>query len=240
MAETGYSGGIIIVGSRVILPVDIASIEPNIVIPITGTVDIAGGTIEIGTVQVIVDVATINSVTTVGQIGTILNAPLVTVTGTVTSVSSGTTIVGTILNAPLVSVEGNITASISNNPSLGTILNAPLVTIQGSLATVSQIGTILHAPLITVTGTIQNQSASYGFTNVSSVIKSSPGILYGINVSGESLTAGTLLVMDSTATLVVIPVAAGGFESAPFAPGVGFGTLIASVIGAADATFIYR
>ncbi len=89
----------------------------------------------------------------------------------------------------------------------------------------------------------QQSASSYVFTSVSATIKASPGILYLINASGESgLTAGpgTLLVLDSTSTIAVIPVAAGGFVTAPFGPGVSFGTLIGSIIGSVDATFVIR
>ncbi|MBF6555576.1 MAG: hypothetical protein IVW52_05290 [Acidimicrobiales bacterium] len=71
-----------------------------------------------------------------------------------------------------------------------------------------------------------------------------PGTTVGIHsaAGGTGLVAGpgTLLVMDGSGTVVVMPVAPGGFVTASFLPGAGFGTLIASIIGTVDATFVFR
>lgn len=122
--------------------------------------------------------------------------------------------------------------------TIGTIISGAITAtiLSGQLANVGTIGTILS-------GQVTLQPASYVFTNVTATIKGSSGILYQINAAGESgLVAGpgTLLVLDSTATVTVIPVAAGGYVPAPFRPGVTFGTLIASIIGSVDATFVIK
>ncbi|MBF6555574.1 MAG: hypothetical protein IVW52_05280 [Acidimicrobiales bacterium] len=196
-------------GSRIILPVAFATVLPGVVMPVSGTVTTAGS----GTVVV----------------GTILNAPLVTVQGTV--VSQGTISVGTVtavVQIGTVNVVGTLDAV------LGTV---SVAVVSG---TVQIVGTL---PTTVLGGTIQSQPASYLFTSVSATVKGSPGVLYQVNAAGESgLVAGpgTLLVLDGVATVLVVPVAAGGFQSAPFGPGVGFGTLIGSIVGSVDATFVFR
>ena len=183
MTEFSITGYEILAGTRILLPVDIASVEPGISVPVTGTVNV-------GSVNAIIDVATLNAVIDVATI-----------------------------------------------QMLGTIQNAPLVTVQGS------VSASLSSPVTVAGGTIESLAASYVFTSVSATIKGSPGILYQINAAGESglvAGAGTLLVLDGSATLAVVPVASGGFESVSFYPGVGFGTLIGSIIGSTDATFVVR
>jgi hypothetical protein len=103
-------------------------------------------------------------------------------------------------------------------------------------------GTI-DAGTVTVAGggTVQQRPASYKFTTVSATVAGSAGVLYAVVAAGESGLVsgpGTLLVLDGTATVAVLPVAAGGLASPQFGPGVAFGTLIASVIGSVDATFV--
>jgi hypothetical protein len=189
LTEFSITGYEILAGTRILIPVDVASIQPGISIPVTGTVSV-------GSVNVIIDVATVNAVVDVATIG-----------------------------------------AIASPVTIGTIQSAPLVTVQGAVAA------SLSSPVTVAGGTIESLAAGYVFTSVSATIKGSPGILYQINVAGESGLVsgpGTLLVLDSTATLAVVPVAAGGFEPVPFGPGVNFGTLIGSIIGSIDATFVVR
>ena len=186
MTEFSISGYEILAGTRILIPVDIASIQPGIAIPVTGTVNV-------GSIVAVIDVATINAVVDV--------------------------------------------ATINSVESLGTIENSPLVTVQGA------VSASLTSPVTVAGGTVEALPAQYAFTSVSATIKGSPGVLYNIAAAGESglvAGAGTLLVLDSTSTIVVVPVAAGGVQSVPFYPGVGFGTLIGSIIGNVDATFVYR
>jgi hypothetical protein len=214
LTEFSITGYEILAGTRILIPVDVASIQPGISIPVTGTVSV-------GSVNVIIDVATVNAVVDVATIG---------------AIASPVTI-GTIQSAPLVTVGGTLSASIEYPVAIATIDNAPLVTVQGAVAA------SLSSPVTVAGGTIESLAAGYVFTSVSATIKGSPGILYQINVAGESGLVsgpGTLLVLDSTATLAVVPVAAGGFEPVPFGPGVNFGTLIGSIIGSIDATFVVR
>ena len=152
----------------------------------------------------------------------------------------------TVLPGVVVPVSGTLSVgSVTAIVSIGTVqvvgtLDALLGTVNAAIVG----GTVNVQGTVTVGGgTVQSQPASYAFTDVSATIKGSAGVLYQINASGESgLVAGpgTLLAMDGAATLAVLPVAAGGFVSAPFGPGVGFGTLIASIIGDVDATFVFR
>jgi hypothetical protein len=137
--------------------------------------------------------------------------------------------VATILPNVVMPVSGTVTTTSSG----GTI----------TIGTIAAVGTILSpVPTTILSGTISFLPANYVFTNVSAVIKGTPGTLWQINAAGESglvAGAGTLLVLDAAATVLVMPLAAGGFQSAPFGPnGVNFGSLIASVIGNVDATFV--
>lgn len=140
---------------------------------------------------------------------------------------------------PEFGIEGDVNLAGSRiivPVALATILAGAVVTVTGTVtATAGGSGSL--------GGTVVQAAAQYAFTNTSAVIKSSPGTLYQVLLAGASGTvagAGTLLVLDGSATVAVLPVAAGGFQSAPFGPGVGFGTLIASLIGSGDATFVFR
>ena len=243
MTEFDIEGDINIAASRILVPVAIATVLPNVVMPVSGTVSTtsSGGTITVGTVPV-------STILSPVSIGTVLSPIPIAGTisvGTVTAVVDiGTlNVVGT-LDAILgtVNVSGTVPVSTILSPvSIGTVLSpVPVGTI---LAPVS-IGTVLSPVGVEVVGgTVQSLASSYAFTNVSAVVKGSPGVLYQVNAAGESglvAGAGTLLVLDSAATVLVVPVAAGGFVSAPFGPGVNFGSLIASILGSVDATFVFH
>lgn len=183
MTEFNITGYEILAGTRILLPVDIASVEPGISVPVTGTVNV-------GSVNAIIDVATLNAVidvATIQMLGTIQNAPLVTVQGTVTSTTAvigtiqavgtiesaplitvqGSVTVATIDNAPLVTIQGSSSASIEYPVIVSTIENAPLITVQGSVS----VATIENAPLVTVEGAL---SASVEYPVVVSTIESAP------------------------------------------------------------------
>jgi hypothetical protein len=167
MPTPSFSGGVVIIGSRVILPIDIATIEPGIIIPITGTVEI-GNQIQIGTVQVVLDVATINTITgTVDvsgtiEIGTILQ-PITIATVLNPSSVFGTIEIGTIQNAPLITAQGTVEIGTILQPlTIATVLNPSSV-----LGTV-QIGTIFNNPLVTVQNTINQINILSGATVSSS------------------------------------------------------------------------
>jgi hypothetical protein len=227
MTEFMIEGDINIAASRVLVPVAVATILPNVVMPVSGTVTTtsAGGTITIGTI------AAVGTILSPLALGTVLSP--VPIAGTI-SVGTVTAVVdiGTVnVVGTLDALLGTINANVSGTVSVGSILS-PL-----------SIGTVLSpVPTTILSGTISFLPANYVFTNVSAVIKGTPGTLWQINAAGESglvAGAGTLLVLDAAATVLVMPLAAGGFQSAPFGPnGVNFGSLIASVIGNVDATFV--
>lgn len=102
MTEFTLSGYTILAGTRILLPVDIASVEAGISLPVTGTVSVGSinTIIDVATVNAIIDVATIQSLGSIESpvaVGTILNAPLLTVQGTLT--------VATLLVQPLVTTQ---------------------------------------------------------------------------------------------------------------------------------------
>lgn len=140
--------------------------------------------------------------------------------------SISATISGTVPISGTVNVQGTLLATI-----LGTVLVAGTVGIAGSVQAIVAGGTIVREPV------------SYNFSGVTGVIKATPGILYGINASGPSglvSEGGTVVVYDSTGTITVIPVPAGGYVTAPFGPGVNFNALTATILGGVDVTTIFK
>ena len=252
MTEFMIVGDENIAASRILVPVAIATVLPNVVMPVTGTVvTTTSSTLTVGTITalgtILSPIAVVGTVVTqgtisVGTVTAVVDIGTVNVVGTLDSVFYMGTVaqVGTLLNAPLVTVQGTVLAQ--GTLTVGTVLSPVVVvgTVQ-TQATIVALGTILSP--IAVVGTVQSQAASYVFTNVSSVVKGTPGVLYMVNAAGETglvAGAGTLLVLDVSATVTVVPVAAGGYVSAPFGPGVTFSSLIASIIGDVDATFVVR
>jgi hypothetical protein len=246
--EPGIEGFAVISGTRIILPVEVSSIDGSVSLPSIGTIgtiqfaNISVGTVVVGTVAIVLDTGTVGFVGTIGSIQA----------GAVTATVSGGLLadVGTVgtlqaqSNIAVASLVGSIGSPILIGGGTISTLQAGNVTASVSGGQLSDVGTVgtIQSP-VAVVGTVQSQSGSYVFTSVSATIKGSPGVLYQVNVSGESGLVsgpGTLLILDGTATVGVVPVAAGGFVSAPFTPGVGFGTLIGSVIGSVDATFVIR
>jgi len=142
--------------------------------------------------------------------------------------------VATVLSSALEPVSGTIVVGVTG--TIGTIASP-----SGVIATVATVQSQVQ-----VVGTVVPGAGSYSFTTVSATIKGGPGTLYAVAAAGNnaiaSLSAGTLLVLDSTSTIMVAVVASGAFVSHQFgAVGVGFGTLIASIIGGAiDTSFVVR
>ena len=160
-------GSAMITGSRVLLPADIASVEPEVSIPSVATIgtiqfaNISVGTINVGTVSIILDLATIGTVMSGSvsssiispldggrvavNVGTIENTPPVTIAGqpiSVVALALGT--VGTI-------VSGNVSAGVISPldggrvaVNVGTIENAPAISIAGQPISVSglALGTV--------------------------------------------------------------------------------------------------
>ncbi len=182
MAEFDIQGDIIIAGSRILVPISMASILPGVIMTVQGTVTSSGvgssGTVVVATIQ---------------------NAPLVTVQGTVTSSggsTSGTVTVATILNAPLVTVQGTVAGSATvvylgggTVTHVGTILNAPLVTVQGTLLSTGTITT----QQVYAQATVQANavvSASGAATVVAQALQDLVvDTVYGSVVSGSILTS---------------------------------------------------
>lgn len=155
MVEFLIVGSENIAGSRIIVPVAVATVIPGVVVPVTGTV-VTQGTISIGTVVAQVGTVAVSTVTSVVALGTIQNAPMVTVQGTVTAAIAATLEVGTIV----VGVEGSVVVA--------TVLNSPMVTVQGTVTTGDMgtvvVGTILN-PVVIGSGTVTTESFSIS-TNV--------------------------------------------------------------------------
>lgn len=88
--DGGTSGYSIIAGSRILAPVEISTVDSSVAFPSIATIGtiVSGlainvGTIQVGTINTVVDVATINSV---GTVGTILSGlPVVGTIGTIIS-----------------------------------------------------------------------------------------------------------------------------------------------------------
>jgi len=144
-------GSAMITGSRVLLPADIASVEPGVSIPSVATIgtiqfaNISVGTINVGTVSIILDLATIGTVMSGSvsssiispldggrvavNVGTIENTPPVTIAGqpiSVVALALGT--VGTIVSG---NVSAGVISPLDNGRvavNVGTIESAPLVT----------------------------------------------------------------------------------------------------------------
>jgi hypothetical protein len=110
------TGAIVIVGSRILVPVDIATTRSGFVLPVVGTVSLAE---KIGTIETVIDIGTVELLITTGTVGTLRS-------GNVTaSVSSGVVDkIGSILSGVLdlarhvgtigTISSGNITASVSS------------------------------------------------------------------------------------------------------------------------------
>jgi len=182
MPTPSFSGGVVIIGSRVILPIDIATIEPGIIIPITGTVQI-GNQIQIGTVQVVLDVATINTITgTVDVSGTIeigtIEQPVTIATVLNPSSVFGTVQIGTIFNDPLVTVQNTINQI--------NILSG--VTVSSSGATIIQMGRYQDLVIDIIYGTVLIGSIQ----TVVSGVEPQSGLNTSVLISG-SWYAGTVI-----------------------------------------------
>lgn len=135
--------------------------------------------------------------------------------------------------------------------AVATVLPSGLTQYIGTIATIlspvavsaTVVASISMGTIAVSGGTIQSQPALYAFRSASGTIKASAGVLYSVLVAGETgivgASGGTLLVLDAAGTIAVVPVASGGFQPAPFGPGVSFSSLFASLMGSIDATFVY-
>ena len=157
---------------------------------------------------------------TATQVITVLSTPVepILITGSIATVSVSVTS-GTIV----ATVSGTATVSVSNFPATQD------VTVT-SIATVSIAGT----------PTVTQQAVSYAFVQTGiATIKATAGTLYQAVMAGVA-TAGTVILLNSTATIAVIVMVANDTRQAPFGPGVAFGTLIATVVGTVNLTVVYQ
>ena len=213
MTEFSISGYEILAGTRILIPVDIASIQPGIIIPITGTVNVGSvnAVIDVATLNAVIDVATIQTVGTVGIIttlATIENAPLVTIQGTITASVASLVTIGTIENAPLVTVQGTLSASLEYAVTVGTIDNAPLVTVQGAVSAsveypVTVAGTVDVATLLNQPGVTDFNA--YKQTNI---------LTNQTVIAGGSSTLTAQALQDAVVDVVYGTVVAGSIQTA--------------------------
>ena len=141
--------------------------------------------------------------------------------------------VGTILNQPLVTITGSI--PVGPVETISTIENAPLVTVQGTVsitslvatvtsnitvATIAAIGTIENAPLLTVTGSLDVlnlprsvstsgavQSFDVQVSTLSTQVSTDTSLIMNLTILAEQSNTGTLFV--GSATMQTFPLKAG-------------------------------
>lgn len=157
----------------------------------------------------------------------IATVPVDVVSGTLSATIAGTADV-TVIGTPTVSVAGIASVSVVGTPSVNaTIVGTPTVD-----------ATIIGTPTVT------QAQASYFYAQTGlATIKATAGTLFSAVLTGEAgilAAAGTAVLLNATGTIAVLAVPAGQTVSAQFGPGVGFGTLIASIIGTVDLTVVYR
>jgi len=111
------TGGIIIVSSRVLVPVDIATLRPNVIIPVTGSITYVGTVVE-GRITASVSGGILNQVASIqsGRItpegGDIGSIDILTQVSTIAEGKLTASISGGILTQVSTIAEGKITASI--------------------------------------------------------------------------------------------------------------------------------
>ena len=137
------TGGVVITGASILVPVDLATIEPGVVMPVS----LQNATIEVGTVEFTVNIGTVDAV-----LGTVMTEP----------VGGRIDYIGTIDNAPLVTVQG----TIANINATGTMVIDGVATgvtipITGTVAISGEVGTLS----VSVVGTVYNLE-SYLQTNI--------------------------------------------------------------------------
>lgn len=146
-------------------------------------------------------------------VGTILNRPLVTVTGAlpIGSIES----LGTIENAPLITVQGTVeVASVSAVVDVATI-NAivSLATVETVISITEPVlvGTIENAPLVTVSGSVSIinfprqpdtsgavQSFDVAVSTLSAGLNADTSLIYSVTVLADAGNTATLYVGSAT------------------------------------------
>lgn len=209
------TGGVVLVSSRILMPVDLATVRPTVELPITGTISVGA-------------MPTIESIQYIGTIGQVRDD--VIVFGTViSSVSSGILSSVELVSTVGTIVQGKLTASIS-----GGVLTQVSTIVDGKV-TSSIIGTV----------TAQPWESGYVTVNTSATIKGSPGALYGVLVSAAGTLNATVLLLNYGAptalSTILARIIVGTSEIGGFMldRGVRFSTLAASLIGTGIIVNVY-
>jgi hypothetical protein len=228
MANQGKISGVAVIeGTRIIMPTEISSVDGNVSIPSVATIgtiqfaNISVGTVEVGTVTVVMDVATIGTIISpvplgpyLGTVGTIASG---NISATVISPLDGGRVavnVGTIENSPPVSIAGQPIMIVVQGGTIGTItsgavsvVNTPtvLATVMGQpISVVSQgtIGTIMSGAVSVVNTPTVIEGRQFVQTNILGV--EFAGSYSGLTVA--TLQAGPLqdLVVDIIYGTVVV------------------------------------
>jgi len=149
------TGGIVVVGSRILMPVDLATVRTGFSMPIVGTVSVVG---TIGTIEAVLEVGMVERVITVATVGTIASGRVTAsvssgIVNRVDTVSTVTTVtnVGTI-------VEGKITASVSSGAvdRVGSLSGGVLDHVRhvGTIGTIRHVGTVAVIGSLMTSGTL--------------------------------------------------------------------------------------
>ena len=217
MVEFLIVGSENIAGSRIIVPVALATVIPGVAVPVTGTV-VTQGTISVGTVVAQIGTVAVSTVTSVVALGTIQNAPMVTVQGTVTAAIAatlevgtivvgveGSVVVATVLNSPLVTVQGTVTTGDMGTVSIGTVLspvNIGSVTNIGYIGTIQKIVSAINATFIG--GTLGTILAPVALAGGGTLVTRSYGIATNVNANATvTASVAATLVAATLQNLVV-------------------------------------
>jgi hypothetical protein len=177
------TGGIVVVGSRILMPVDLATVRAGFAMPVIGTVHFIG---TIGTIETVLEIGTVELVITTGTVGTI-------VSGNITaSVSSGVLDrvgqVGTVNLLDTVNRVGSISSGVVDQArfvgTVGTI-------VEGKVTASVSSGVVDQARYIGTVGTIVEGKVT---ASLSSGVVDLARYVGTIGVVGSLSTSGTLPV----------------------------------------------
>jgi hypothetical protein len=149
------TGGIVVVGSRILLPVDLATVRSGFAMPVIGTVHFIG---TIGTIETVLEIGTVELVIVTGTVGTIMSGKVTA------SVQSGVIDrvgqVGTLGLLDVVNRLGSISAGIIDQAryvgTLGTIQagNVTASISSGVLDQARYVGTVDVVGSLRTSGTL--------------------------------------------------------------------------------------
>ena len=267
--EPTIAGFAVIAGTRIILPVEVSSIDGSVVLPAIATIgtiqfaNISVGTVEVGTVSVVVEtdyIGTLGSIQSLPPVAASISGGILQDVGTIGTIVSGAvsaTITGG--NIPFVGTvgtlqAGNVSASITGGQlanvgtvgtifsplAIGTILSGVVsaTILGGGIPDVGTVGTLLSG--ITDTMTPTNAVTA----TVSATISGASGTLYGIVMTSMSQLSGpnspgTLLVFGLATIPMQVVSPSVDTRVFSFDKGMRFtGSLVASLIGTLNVTFM--